>query len=89
MSDDYGQFTIIDNYTTIKKENKTILPDYINNPEYYYLDDYNTLKKDDIDSFSSLETENYETIQSIQTNYFGIVTIVVLIIISAKIIFIL
>ena len=45
MSDDYGQFTIIDNYTTIKKENKTILPDYINNPEYYYLDDYNTLKK--------------------------------------------
>tara|TARA_Y100000022_G_C13258675_1_gene381294 strand:- start:3520 stop:3783 length:264 start_codon:yes stop_codon:yes gene_type:complete len=87
MSDDYGQFTIIDNYTTIKKENKTILPDYINNPEYYYLDDYNTLKKkDDMDSLSSLETENYQTIQ---TNYFGIVTIVVLIIISAKIIFIL
>tara|TARA_B100000035_G_C21036536_1_gene571292 strand:- start:3589 stop:3852 length:264 start_codon:yes stop_codon:yes gene_type:complete len=87
MSDDYGQFTIIDNYTTIKKENKTVLPDYINNPEYYYLDDYNTLKKkDDMDSLSSLETENYQTIQ---TNYFGIVTIVVLIIISAKIIFIL
>lgn len=91
MSDDYGQFTILDNYThDYVKPTQQYIPIYLHDHEYYFDDScYNFSKKDlqKDESFSTIYSDDF-TYKHYITNY-AIAGIIIVIVYSFRLIFIL
>ena len=91
MSDDYGQFAILDNYThDYVKPNEHYIPVYLHDYEYYFDNSCYNLSKKDLqtdESFSTLYSDDF-TYKHYINNY-AIAGIIIVIVYSFRLIFIL
>ena len=91
MSDDYGQFTILDNYThDYVKQNEHYIPIYFHDHEYCFDDSFYNFSKKDLqknESLSTLYSDDF-TYKHYISNY-AIAGIVIVIVYGFHLIFIL
>ena len=92
MSDDYGQFAILDNYThDYVKPTEHYTPVYLHDYEYYFDDSCYNLSKKGLEKNESLSTIYFDdsTFKHHIANYYVFAGILIVIVYSFRLIFIL
>lgn len=90
MSDDYGQFTILDNYThDYIKPNEHYIPIYFHDYEYYFDDSSYNLSKKGLEKNESLSTISDDFTYKHYISNYAIAGILIVIVYSFHLIFIL
>lgn len=90
MSDEYGQFTILDNYThDYVKPTEHYIPVYLHDYEYYFDDSSYNLSKKGLEKNESLSTISDDFTYKHYISNYAIAGILIVIVYSFHLIFIL